>query len=94
MVDADAGSDGEGVAAAADGGVAATGKIGGRADVVRRIDELCNYYSANEPSSPVPILLRRARGLVGKGFEEILQDLAPGGVTEMQAFVGSRSDEG
>lgn len=93
MVDADAGSDGEGVAAAANGGVAATGKIGGRADVVRRIDELCNYYSANEPSSPVPILLRRARGLVGKGFEEILQDLAPGGVTEMQVFVGSGSGE-
>lgn len=94
-VTAEAGDDGEGVVAAA-GGVAVTGKIGGRADVLRRIDEICDYYSTHEPSSPVPILLRRAKRLVGKGFEDLLQDLAPGGVSEVQVFVGTSagSDEG
>ena len=87
-VAAEAGGDGDVVPVAADGAVAVTGKIGGRADVVRRIDEICDYYSTNEPSSPVPILLRRARHLVGKGFEDILQDLAPAGVGEVQVFVG------
>jgi type VI secretion system protein ImpA len=68
--------------------VAAPGGIAGPADVIRRIDELCEYYAKHEPSSPVPILLRRAQRLVGKGFEDLLRDLAPGGLGELQAVVG------
>src|SRR5690606_16664212 len=52
--EADAGEgegEGEGTAAAAQGVAAVAGKIAGRADVVRRIEEICDYYAANEPSS-------------------------------------------
>ncbi len=91
-VAAEAGGDGEDAPVLAEGGVAVTGKISGRADVVRRIDEICDYYSSNEPSSPVPILLRRAKRLVGKGFEDILQDLAPAGVSEMQVLAGTDNE--
>ena len=42
-----------------------------------------------EPSSPVPILLRRAKRLVGKNFEELLADLAPGGMEELRHFAGN-----
>ena len=38
-----------------------------------------------EPSSPVPLLLQRAKRLFAKDFLEILRDLTPGGVD----FVGS-----
>jgi type VI secretion system protein ImpA len=62
--------------------------IQGSEDVLLRIDELCEYYDRNEPSSPVPILLRRARRLVGKGFEDVLRNIAPGGLSELQMLLG------
>lgn len=70
-----------------------TGAIAGPQDVVRRIDELCDYYTRNEPSSPVPLLLRRAQRLVGMSFTDLLKDLAPGGLNELQNVSGASDDE-
>jgi len=64
------------------------GKISGHADVVRCIDEICEYYEQIEPSSPLPILLKRARRLVGKTFADVLKDIAPGGLAELQMLSG------
>lgn len=65
-----------------------SGPIAGPDDVIRRIDELCDYYAVAEPSSPVPLLLRRAQRLVGRSFIELLQDLAPGGIAQLQVLSG------
>lgn len=65
-------------------------RLAGRDDVVRMLDRLCAYYAAAEPSSPVPILLQRARGLVGMGFAELVADLTPAGVNEAKHWAGSR----
>jgi type VI secretion system protein ImpA len=72
-------------------GVAApvSGAINTRADVVQAIDRICEYYIVQEPSSPVPLLLRRAQRLVTKSFSEILEDIAPDGVTQLQVISGS-----
>jgi type VI secretion system protein ImpA len=84
----------EGDAAGASGGVAAvSGKIASPQDVMRRIDELCEYYARCEPSSPVPLLLRRAQRLVGKDFSDLLKDLAPSGISELQVITGATDDE-
>ncbi|MEL1265712.1 type VI secretion system protein TssA [Pseudoxanthomonas putridarboris] len=61
-------------------------------DVVRRLDELCDYYARSEPSSPVPLLLRRAQRLVGMNFVDLMKELAPGGISELQVISG-RTDE-
>lgn len=61
-------------------------------DVIRCIDEICEYYAHNEPSSPLPILLRRARRLVGKSFAEVLKNVAPGGLAELQTLSGPDED--
>jgi type VI secretion system protein ImpA len=53
--------------------------INGRDDVMRSLDRICHYYARHEPSSPVPLLLQRAKRLVTMGFDEIVQDLAPDG---------------
>lgn len=58
------------------------GAVRDRADVVRMLDLVCGYYAAQEPSSPVPLLLRRAAGLVHKDFTELLRDLAPDGLAQ------------
>jgi len=85
--DAEAG-DGESTGGVATAAAAGNGRISGPQDVIRRIDELCEYYAKSEPSSPVPLLLRRAQRLVGKSFLDLLGDLAPGGISEMQVISG------
>ncbi|MGF6633647.1 type VI secretion system protein TssA [Paraburkholderia sp. MM6662-R1] len=64
------------------------GRIQGPDDVVLCIDEICDYYERHEPSSPLPILLKRARRLVGKRFAEVLKNIAPGGLAELQTLSG------
>jgi type VI secretion system protein ImpA len=67
---------------------AISGEIGDRADVLRMLDKLINYYQRNEPSSPVPLLLERARRLVPKSFFEIIEDLAPDGMAQLLVIKG------
>jgi type VI secretion system protein ImpA len=64
------------------------GEIESREDVARQLDRLCEYYRRHEPSSPVPMLLRRAKRLVSKDFMEIVRDLTPGGVAEAELLGG------
>ena len=45
--------------------------------MTRAIDAICAYYATQEPSSPVPALLVRAKDLVGKPFLDILKVLTP-----------------
>jgi type VI secretion system protein ImpA len=53
--------------------------IKNREDVVLNIERICLYYELHEPSSPVPLLLKRAKRLVKMDFNEIVKDLAPDG---------------
>jgi type VI secretion system protein ImpA len=59
-----------------------------RADVIAALDRLCDYYAVHEPSSPVPLLLGRARGLVDKSFVDLLKDLAPDGLAQLANVMG------
>lgn len=62
--------------------------IASRDDVLRTLERLVQYYRQHEPSSPIPILLDRAKRLVPMNFLEILQDLAPDGVAQMAVIRG------
>ncbi len=72
---------------------ALTGEILTREDVVKAIDKICEYYARHEPSSPLPLLLKRAKRLSTMSFMEILQDLVPDGVPQAQLFGGTTSEE-
>ena len=61
--------------------------ISGRQDVIRLLDKICNYYDRNEPGSPVPLLLKRARQLVEKNFIEIIKDLAPDSADKIRNMI-------
>ncbi|HEY0747832.1 MAG TPA: type VI secretion system protein TssA [Steroidobacteraceae bacterium] len=69
-------------------GTGGTGEINSREDVVLQLDRLCEYYRRHEPSSPVPMLLRRAKRLVSKEFMDIIRDLTPGGLAEAELLGG------
>ena len=64
--------------------------ITNRADAIRLLDLVCRYYEQYEPSSPLPLMIARARKLADKGFLEILQDLAPDAIGQAQSVVQSR----
>jgi type VI secretion system protein ImpA len=70
-----------------------SGQIASRDDVLRTLDRLCEYYTRYEPSSPVPVLLQRAKRLVPLSFMDILQDLIPDAVTMAQVFSGPTAEE-
>jgi type VI secretion system protein ImpA len=70
------------------------GEIRSPEDVVATIDRICDYYARLEPSSPVPLLLRRAQRLVGKGFLDIVRDLSPEVVRQIEALGGISQDGG
>jgi type VI secretion system protein ImpA len=70
--------------------VAAPGnQVATRADVIATLDRVCDYYARHEPSSPVPLLLIRARGLVHKSFIDLLGDLAPEGLAQFTQVIGT-----
>jgi type VI secretion system protein ImpA len=81
--------------AATDSGGSATGGIGGspgtigsRADAVRALERVCEWIERNEPSNPAPILIRRAQRLMNKNFLEIIRDLAPDGLSQIENLAG------
>jgi len=65
-----------------------SGEINSRADVVRMLDKILVYYQRNEPSSPVPMLLERAKRLAPKSFFEIMEELAPESVSQLRILRG------
>lgn len=68
------------------------GEISGRDDVIREIDRLCAYYDRYEPTSPVPLLLQRARRQVSMSFLDLLQDMAPEGLAQARLIGGVQSE--
>ena len=76
------------------GGVAAaTGiTVRSRDDVLLLLDRICRYYSDFEPSSPVPLILKRTKRLVTMNFLDILKDLTPGGVEEFGVVAGIKAE--
>lgn len=67
------------------------GEIRSRNDALAAIEQACRYFERHEPSSPVPLLLRRAQRLAPKTFLEIIEDVCPGGMAQVVAVGGSES---
>jgi type VI secretion system protein ImpA len=78
--------------AAARGGPGMSGSVQTRADVIRALELICNYYRDNEPSSPVPLILQRAQRLVDKDFMTIVTDLTPDALTQLRVITGTKAE--
>jgi len=75
------------------GGPSISGQINSREDVVRVLDKICMYYERCEPSSPIPILLQRSKRLVSANFMDIVRDLAPDGLAQVETLRGKDGSE-
>jgi type VI secretion system protein ImpA len=75
-------------------GGAISGEISSRADVVRMLEKICDYYDRYEPTSPVPIFMNRAKRLVTMNFVDLMKDLAPEAMAKIEVFTGEPSSGG
>jgi type VI secretion system protein ImpA len=71
--------------------MAIAGEVQSREDVVKMLDKIVTYYEKNEPSSPIPLLMHRARRLVTMNFMEIMKDLADKGLPQVEAVSGKET---
>lgn len=94
----DTAADEQGQAAGAEGApaaraaAAAPGSIVTRDDAVRTLGRVCEWIEKHEPSHPAPLLIRRAQRLMSMSFLEIMRDMAPDGMSQIQVLAGPDQD--
>lgn len=69
------------------------GAIRSRQEAIRALDEVAAFFRRTEPSSPIPLLLDRAKRLVSKDFLEVLADVAPEALAQARAVGGLRPED-
>ncbi len=70
------------------------GEIATRQDVLMAFDKILRYYEKAEPASPVPLLIQRARRMVSMSFIEIIRDMTPDSMPEVEKITGFRDEQG
>ena len=78
---------------AAGAAVSTDGQIRSREDAVRALERVMAYFQNHEPSSPVPLLLERAKRLVHMDFMGILQDMAPDALQQVHTISGRKTSD-
>jgi type VI secretion system protein ImpA len=81
------------VAGASGGEAVPVGAIRSRQDAIRALDAVAELFRRNEPSSPIPLFVDRAKRLVSKNFLEVLADVAPEAVPQARAVGGLPQNE-
>ena len=65
-----------------------SGAVSNQQDVKNALDRIIAYYARSEPSSPVPMLLERAKRMVGADFLTIIKEMAPDGIQNVHLIGG------
>jgi type VI secretion system protein ImpA len=82
----------DGTAVALGAGPSISGAINSREDVLRVLDKIIDYYERAEPSSPIPLLIRRSKRLVSASFMDIVRDIASDGLTQVENLRGKEDE--
>jgi type VI secretion system ImpA family protein len=80
---------GAGSAAPAPRQAQGVGDISSRSDVTKALDLIMTYYRRAEPSSPVLLLIQRAREWVDLDFLALVKDMAPNAVNDVMQILMS-----
>lgn len=78
------------IAPAAGGPASARGDIATREDAVQMLDRVIRYLEQAEPGNPAPLLIERAKQLIGVSFLEIMANLAPNALDTIETVTGKR----
>jgi type VI secretion system protein ImpA len=68
------------------------GEISSREDVLKMLQKICQYYDRTEPSSPVPLMLKRAARLAEMDFMQIIHDLSPDAMSQIRTVTGEKEE--
>ncbi|NQZ30573.1 MAG: type VI secretion system protein TssA [Oceanospirillaceae bacterium] len=66
----------------------ASGQINSREDAAKMMDKISEYYQKHEPSSPIPLFMRRAKRLSTLSYMDIVADLTPDGLKQAKNVEG------
>jgi type VI secretion system protein ImpA len=72
---------------------AVRGEIQNRQDAVQMLDRVIRYLEQAEPGNPAPLLIERAKKLIGVSFLEIMANLAPNAMDTIETVTGRRPSE-
>jgi len=72
---------------------AARGEIRSRQDALQTLDRVIRYLEQAEPGNPAPLLISRAKKLIGVSFLEIMADLAPNALDTIEMVTGKQPGE-
>jgi type VI secretion system protein ImpA len=61
--------------------------------VLQTLDRVIRYLEQTEPGNPAPLLIARAKKLIGVSFLEIMADLAPNALDTIEAVTGKQTTE-
>ena len=60
-------------------------------DILELLRHMIKWYELNRSASPVPYILKRAEGLVDKGFVDIIRDIAGSAMSEVGIVLGQNA---
>ena len=64
------------------------GRINSRDDARRMLETVCDYLERAEPAHPAPLLIRRAVRLLDMNFLDIMKELTPDVVSQIESLAG------
>lgn len=68
-------------------------KLSSRKDIELCIDQMCEYFAEYEPSSPVPLLLKRSKKLLHMNFIDIMKEIATDGLEQVNSLGGIAKED-
>lgn len=60
-----------------------------RDEAIRLLDMVCSFLEKNDPANPAPLLIKRAKNMIGKDFFTILSQLAPDAIAQAELITGT-----
>uniref|UniRef100_UPI0035C7577E ImpA family type VI secretion system protein n=1 Tax=Serratia quinivorans TaxID=137545 RepID=UPI0035C7577E len=65
-----------------------SGECRSRGEVIQALDAVCRYYRTQEPNSPIPLFIERAKKLVEMDFLQIINELTPESIAGIKNLAG------
>ncbi len=65
-------------------------QVTSRADAQLMLEKAKQYFAQYEPSHPAPLMIERVQRLSELNFMDIIRDLAPDGVNQLENIFGRR----
>lgn len=72
---------------------ATRGEIQSRQDALQMLDRVIAYLHRTEPGNPAPLLIERAKKLIGVSFLDIIANLAPDALSAIEHVTGAQARE-